>query len=172
MFVAGPCMQHGPSFLRYLKPPIRYRAMSADELLRLFAAIPDTLAGFRDRALFLTIFWTARRKSEILRLKWGDIEAVTFPDGRSGYIYRYTGKGASREIRTAELPGPAYQAIVAYLSRTNRYPGIQPGEPLFCAIYPGRVRKDRGRVPLSGATVNDAFKGYIRAAGLEDTDRS
>lgn len=64
--------------IAYSQPDIVYRAMSRTELEQFFAAIPDTPVGWRDRAMFLVYFWTARRKSELARLRWGDIEPASF----------------------------------------------------------------------------------------------
>lgn len=158
--------------LYYLKPDVHYRAMSATELEKFFACIPDTLTGLRDRAFFATIFWTARRLSEVLRLRYGDMEPALIASesgpARPGILYRYTGKGHSREIKTKELPAPAHQAIETYLRRSGRLDCIQPNEPLFCAIYPGRGRKHRRRVALTHSYIEDQFHVYIRAAGLDD----
>jgi integrase len=160
---------------RYLKPPLRYRGMSASELERLFSVIPDTLSGARDRALFLCYFWTARRHAEIARLKWRDIEEATIIDtdetAREGHIYRYVGKGHSREIKTKELPTPAYQAIVAFLRRAGRLDSITPDDPVFCSVYPGRGRKHRRLVPLTPPHICARFHAYIVAAGLDDERR-
>ncbi len=158
---------------RYLKPSVRYRALSASELERFFAVIPDTLAGARDRALFLVYFWTARRHAEIARLCWRDIEPATIIDSdeaaHEGHIYRYIGKGHAREIKTKELPAPAYSAIVAFLTRAKRLDTIQPQEPIFCSVYPGRGRARRDRVPLAPSHICARFKCYIKAAGLDDS---
>ena len=67
--------------LRHKRPERTYRAFSEDELDRFFSVIPtDTVKGLRDRAIFLLYFWTARRREEIARLRWGDIEQATIVD--------------------------------------------------------------------------------------------
>src|SRR5258708_3031850 len=91
------------------RPNRSYKAMSSEELQRFFSCIPrDTVLGLRDRALFLCYFWTARRRSEIRLLRWGDIEKTTFVerDGtrREGFQYHWFGKGHSTEEDVAELP--------------------------------------------------------------------
>ena len=61
--------------LRHRRPDRSYRAFTDEELDRFFEVIPtDTVKGLRDRAIFLLYFWTARRREEIARLRWGDIE--------------------------------------------------------------------------------------------------
>ena len=149
----------------YLAPDITYRAMSADELQRFFAVIPtNSIIGLRDRALFLCYFWTARRRSEIANLTYGDIEPATFPDGHSGYLYRYHGKGKSRQIKTKELPLPAWEAIDRYLVVSGRKATIQSGDPLFVARY------QKSGHALTSNWLNMRFKRYAEQAGL-DTER-
>jgi len=62
--------------IHHLAPDIAYRAMNTAELLRFFAAIPtDTPKGIRDRAIYLTYFWSARRRSEIARLTYRKVRS-------------------------------------------------------------------------------------------------
>jgi hypothetical protein len=78
-----------------------------------------TVKGLRDRAIFLLYFWTARRREEIARLHWGDIEQATIVDefgGRKqGWRYRFYGKVKGGQQDMAELPMPAKIAIDRYL---------------------------------------------------------
>ncbi len=140
---------------------IRYRALSTAELLRFFSAIPtDTPKGVRDRAIYLCYFWSARRRSEIARLTYGDIEPAQFA-GRAGYVYHYQGKGHARQTKTKELPAQAYAAIDAYLVASGRKATIQPGDPLFTSVY----RKATGA--LTGTWIGMQFRQYARKAGLD-----
>ena len=84
------------------------RGLSADEVRRLLAIIPDTQVGLRDRAIILTLLLTGRRRSKVLNLTAGDIET-----GEPAF-YRYSGKGGKQGRR--ELPRPAYVACVSALS--------------------------------------------------------
>jgi integrase/recombinase XerC len=84
------------------------RGLNAEEVRRLLAVVPDTVAGRRDRALLLVFVLTGRRRSEVLGLTAGDIgleDDVPF--------YAYRGKGGKRGRR--ELPRPAYAALRATL---------------------------------------------------------
>src|SRR2546421_5659481 len=66
-----PLLQTKPPTLgiKYYKVGYSPRGMTADELVRFFSVIPvDTVKGIRDRAMFLTYFWSGRRRSEIARL--------------------------------------------------------------------------------------------------------
>lgn len=155
--------------IHHLKPDIRYRAMNTAELLRFFAAIPtDTLKGIRDRAIYLCYFWSARRRSEIARLTYGDLEPATFSDGqgqlRAAHVYHYTGKGHARQVKTKELPAQAWAAVDAYLIASGRKETIAPSDPLFRSVY--RKRKSG----LTGTWLNKQFKEYVAKASL-DTER-
>lgn len=148
-------------------PP--YKAMSAEELQRFIAAIPtDTLIGLRDRAYCLTLFWTARRRTEIRLLQWGDLERTTIIDGsarREGYIFHWHGKGRQRQTDTAELPEPARAAIWAWLEASGRLETMQPGDYLF-TTDPTHGDYDPRR-PLETNTLYQAIKRYARLAGFD-----
>lgn len=159
---ANPC-----AGIKYSKPGIVYKAMNASELEKFFAVIPDTPAGWRDRALFLCYFWTARRKSELYRLRWKDIEPASF-DGRAGYLYRYQGsKGRAREARAKELPMPAYSAIVWYMEKADRLKTIRPDDPVFAPVVLSGKRESSGDA-LNNHYIGIRFKRYVRAAGLNE----
>lgn len=154
--------------IRRAKEARVYRAFDADELARFFAVIPtDTVIGCRDRALFLTYFYTARRREEIVRLRYGDITQgiLSEPDGRRriGWIYQWQGKGRAGEYRFAELPTPVKDAIDRYLQSSSRADTIRPEDPLFVPIFNGDTH-------LSGYAIWRRLKHYCRLAGL-DTKR-
>lgn len=90
----------------YPSPP---RGLSAEQLRTLLTSIPETRTGLRDRAIFLTLVLTGRRRSEVLNLRVGDL---VIENGTVYYMYR--GKGGKRGRR--ELPRPAYEAIVRALA--------------------------------------------------------
>lgn len=159
--------------LRAGKAPHVYKDMTGEEIRRFFSAIPDTLIGKRDRALFLTYFYTARRCSEILNLKWGDIAEGTVIDahGRSrrGHTYRFHNKGRHREqVETAELPAPAYDAICSYLRACGRYEQMQAHSYVFVSFRRG---PGRNYIPtearLGDDATRDAMKRRAAAAGLD-----
>jgi len=57
------------------EPYARARGLSAEEVARLLAAIPvESAAGLRLRALVLAYLLTGRRRSEVLNLRWRDLE--------------------------------------------------------------------------------------------------
>jgi site-specific recombinase XerD len=153
--------------LPHLKPAVAYHSLTSSELSRLFAAMPvTTIKGLRDRALYLCYFWTTRRRAEIIGLRWRDIEPVTL-DGRATHLYRYRQKGTSRTVRTAELPVPAWNAIVRYLEASGRLETMLPDSPVFVSVHPGQGYHDsRKNVPLNRDYANREFKKYAAAAGL------
>src|SRR3990170_2603381 len=81
------------------------RGYSAQEVRRLLAVVPDTVAGLRDRAILLVLILTGRRRAEVIGMTAGD---VSLEDAVPYYTYR--GKGGKRGRR--ELPRPAYAAIL------------------------------------------------------------
>ncbi|MBN9494956.1 tyrosine-type recombinase/integrase [bacterium] len=132
--------------------PSPARGYSADDVRRLLGAVPDTVAGRRDRAIILTLVLTARRRSEVINLKAGDITL----EGETAF-YSYRGKGGKRGRR--ELPRPAYDAIIATLSDCGKtLLGMHPEESLWQASA-----AERG---VTSATFYARLRKYMVAAGL------
>ncbi|MGO9207222.1 MAG: tyrosine recombinase XerC [Candidatus Limnocylindrales bacterium] len=128
--------------------PAPARGLSAEDVRRLLAVVPDTIRGRRDRAILLTFVLTGRRRTEVVELKAGDI---TVEDGTSFYSYR--GKGNKRGRR--ELPRPAYQAIVRTLADAGKdLATMAPEESLW---------------RISGGTFYGRFRRYLAATGLAPT---
>lgn len=155
--------------IQYGQPARRIRYLTESEIKALFAVIPtDTLRGVRDRAAFLLYFYTARRRSEVGLLTWSSIEPATFTnaDGihRQGHMYKWYGKGKSGVEDSAELPEPAWQAIIHWLEFSGRLATMQPDSPLFVGIDPGGKLQKRAFSPWA---MNDRLKSYARAAGIE-----
>lgn len=157
------------------KPERSPKGLSYEELTQFFAVIPqDRLIGIRDKAILILTFWTARRRSEIAGLLYGDIQPALFPGGergmRQGWSYSFRGKGQKSIRDSQELPQPAKDAIDWYLIASGRMETIQPGDPLFTAIgreegqggnvRPGEVRK------LSAKGIANRIVLYARMAGL------
>jgi len=137
--------------------------MSYEEFTQFFAVIPkDTPLGLRDRAIFLLYFWTARRRAEIQRLTWGDIEQGTIIDEggsrRIGWLYHFRNKGSSTQDDVAELPEAAKVALDKYLVASGRMASIQPEDPLFVAEGSNR--------PLSFVGIYKIMRKYLIASGL------
>jgi integrase len=128
--------------------PAPARGLSADEVRRLLAVVPDTVRGRRDRALLLTFILTGRRRSEVLNLRAGDILV-----GDDVVMYQYRGKGGKTGRR--ELPRPAYEAISRMLADSGRdLAAMDPAESPW---------------HISGGTFYGRFRRYLAAAGLAPT---
>jgi len=131
------------------------RGLSADEVRRLLAVVPDTVAGRRDRALLLTFVLTGRRRAEVIGLTAGDISI----EGETAF-YSYRGKGGKRGRR--ELPRPAYEALCATLGDAGLL--LAEMEPTASLWQAGA-----GVRGITSATFYNRFRRYLRAAGLAPT---
>jgi len=128
------------------------RGLNADEVRRLLAVVPDTVAGRRDRALLLTFVLTGRRRVEVIGLTGGDISL----EGETAF-YRYRGKGGKQGRR--ELPKPAYEALCATLRDAGlSLVDMDPSASLWQAAA--------GTRGVTGSTFYARFRRYLRAAGL------
>jgi site-specific recombinase XerD len=128
------------------------RGLSAEEVRRLLAVVPDTVAGRRDHALLLTFVLTGRRRSEVIGLTAGDISL----EGETAF-YSYRGKGGKRGRR--ELPRPAYEALCTTLADTGlALTEMEPAASLWQA--------GAGPRGVTGSTMYSRFRRYLRAAGL------
>src|SRR5665811_670934 len=131
------------------------RGLSADEVRRLLAIVPDTIAGRRDRALLLTFVLTGRRRAEVIGLTAGDISV----EGETAF-YSYRGKGGKRGRR--ELPRPAYEALCATLGDAGlSLAAMDPSASLW--------QTAAGTRGVTGSTFYARFRRYLRAAGLAPT---
>jgi integrase/recombinase XerC len=131
------------------------RGYGADEVRRLLAVVPDTVAGRRDRAMLLTLVLTGRRRAEVIGLKAGDLSL----EGENCF-YAYRGKGGKRGRR--ELPRPAFEAIRTTLADAGKeLATMAPTEPLWQA----------GARPegVTNGTFYARFRRYLAAAGLAPT---
>jgi site-specific recombinase XerD len=132
--------------------PAPSRGLSANQLRTLLSSIPETRAGLRDRAIFLTLVLTGRRRSEVLNLHVSDLGI----EGETVY-YIYRGKGGKHGRR--ELPRPAYVAIVRALSAFGKdLATMAPDDSIWRA-----VGTDAG---ITDGTAYLRFRRYLKDAGL------
>lgn len=155
--------------IAYSRPDVKYKALSSEEIKRFFAVIPATVKGARDRAIFLTYIYTARRRSELLRLRVSDITLSSLVDAdgtrRACPVYEFSSKGRSREMQRAELPAPAWAAIQEYWRIADRGERPPEDEPVF-AVTKRSGSGGRKDAWLNGDYVNLVFKDYCKQAGL------
>jgi site-specific recombinase XerD len=131
------------------------RGLSTEEVRRLLAVVPDTVAGRRDRALLLFFVLTGRRRAEVIGLTASDISV----EGDTAF-YSYRGKGGKGGRR--ELPRPAYEALRATLSDA----GLALAEMDSDASLWQAAAGTRG---ITSATYYNRFRRYLTAAGLAPT---
>ncbi|NLF02900.1 MAG: tyrosine-type recombinase/integrase [Anaerolineales bacterium] len=149
-----------------ISPYDRARKVNPEDFRRLLAVIPaDTVAGARDRALFLWYVLCARRRSEVIGLRGRDLRL----DGQR-LMYRVRLKGG--KVKWKELPPPVWAAVQGYLELAGRT--LHDDAPLFVATvdagqhlraYYGATAPD-GEQPLSGEAVSQALSRYAARAGL------
>jgi integrase/recombinase XerC len=133
-------------------PPAR--GLSAEEVRRLLAVIPDTPPGLRDRAIILTLVLTGRRRAEVFRMTAGDL---SFDDETC--FYSYKGKGGKTGRR--ELPRPALDALRAALAAYGR--GLEQMSP-HESLWPSPAATNGEG--LRSATFYGRFRRYLEKAGL------
>lgn len=134
--------------------PTPPRGLSADEIRRVLAVIPETAEGLRDKAIVLTLVLTGRRRSEILGLKAGDISVA------GGLFYTYRGKGGKKAKR--ELPRPAFEAIETSLAVSDKHLATMgPSE----SLWPSRHPTSNG-AGITDGTFYANLGRYLRLAGL------
>lgn len=129
----------------------------------------DCLMGKRDFALLFTFLVTCRRSSEILSMKWGDLQEM----GDGHYAFRYRYKGG--KDRRAVLNRRCYQAICAYLREDGRPPEEMEAEDyIFVPMYPERIqrlnpeREVDPNQPISNSMANRILKKYARRCEVDE----
>ena len=133
-------------------PPAR--GLSAEEVRKLLAVIPETPQGLRDRALILTLVLTGRRREEVFRMRAGDLSFES-----EVCFYEYRGKGGKTGRR--ELPRPVLDALRAALAAWGReLADMSPGD----SLWPSPA--SRGGEGLRSATFYGRFRRYLEKAGL------
>jgi site-specific recombinase XerD len=149
---ANPCDQ----LERPKVSPSPPRGLSAEEIKRLLAVIPEKPAGLRDRAIVLTLTLTGRRRSEVMNMKAGDISQT------GGLLYTYRGKGGKQAKR--ELPRPAFEAIeIALAAWGKSLATMDHHESLWPTDDPDRARAGLG---ITSGTFYGNLRRYFRKAGL------
>ncbi len=148
------------------EPSRRAAALTIDEVRRLCDVCDNTLAGQRDRALFLVGFAGALRRSELVCIKVEDVEWTS-----TGMIVLLTRSKTDKEGRGAEISisAGAHEATcpVKALKQWIKAAGIRSG-PVFRKIHCSGSLLKRGMTP-------DAVRQILlrRAAmtGLKGTRR-
>ena len=133
------------------------RGLSAEEIRRLLAVIPETKSGLRDRAIVLTLTLTGRRRTEVLEMVRGDLT-----NDSDRVFYSYRGKGGKQGKR--ELPRPAYDAITQQLAAWGKdISAMDKNESLWPTDDAERSGAGHG---ITSGTFYGNLQRYQRAAGL------
>lgn len=162
--------------LKYGAPNSRLRVFTESELSALFGAMDkSTVMGSRDFAIFSFFLYTAKRREEVARLRFCDIEACTIVDtdgsSRLGYTFSYYPKGSARQQKKQELPEPCWTALQHYLELAGRQ-DIKADDPLF---LPCRPPRGGGPKITLGQALNSwnmarSLKRYARLAGIANPE--
>ncbi len=128
-------------------PEPRPRGLTPERIRELLAALPDSSAGRRDRAIIVLAVLTGLRRSELLGLTR---DAIITHDGVPYLDWRAKGG----KMRHRELPGPALDAIAAWLATAGR--------PL------DQLDDDALIFPVSGATFAENLRRYGARIGEDD----
>jgi site-specific recombinase XerD len=147
---------------------IRARFRHKDPMIRIVAR--------RDYALLLLYLLSGRRRAEIIRLRWRDVQLR--PSGE--LIIETRIKGGT--FRTQEIADPSAQhALLAYLKESGRLATIQPDDPLWIAHdraqvtepghrkhshHPANAPRQPGQ-PLTSHRFVSMLQKYAKAAGLK-----
>ena len=128
------------------------------------------MKGSRDTCIYLFFAITARRRSELATLTYGDIKPAILIDAngarRSGHTFSFRGKGHSQEEDIQECPSLVVAQLTRYLEMSGRLATIKGTDPLFVATdLNAGIRFDKSK-PLSDESIAHAFKRYCRLAGL------
>jgi site-specific recombinase XerD len=148
LVVSNPC----DAIERPKATPSQPHGLSAEQVQKLLAVIPDTKVGLRDRAIILTLVFTGRRRAEVMGLR---VSNLSNEDGRTYYAYR--GKGGKTGRR--ELPRPAYDAIAEALSAWDKdLATMAPADSLWPS--------GGSTGGVTSGTVYGSLRRYLAEAGL------
>jgi site-specific recombinase XerD len=128
------------------------RGMTAEEIQKLLAVIPTTRTGLRDRAIVLTLVFTARRRAEVMGLKVSNLI-------REGDTVQYTYRGKGGKTGKRELPRPAYEAIVTALAAWGKDLDTMAADE---SLWPSASNPNG----LTSGTFYGNLQRYLKKAGL------
>jgi integrase len=99
--------------------------MTAEDIQKLLAVIPDTRTGLRDKVIILTLTFTGRRRAEVMGLRAGSLI-------REGGTVLYESRGKGGKTGKRELPRPVSEAIGTALAAWSKdHTTMKADEPLW-----------------------------------------
>jgi len=161
-------------------PPKRvykFKGMSLDQLRAFFAAIDansNVIVRIRDKAIFMWLLYSLRRRAELCKLTWGDIAKTTIRDEqgneREALVYSWSGKGDGGNSHLIEVPQPCDELLIDYLTVSGRLADMTNASPLFVGHGPrnGGGVGSRGDTALDPASIYWSFRSYAKKTGMID----
>src|SRR5579859_6871697 len=135
----------------------RTEGLTVDEVNEILATCDGTLAGLRDRALLMTLFYEGLRRSEASKLRYRDVST------KRGLLEIRDAK--NNPYATIRLRPEVKSAIDDYLEVLNRElekRDTRPEDPVFVSL--SRLRSFGKR--LAPSSINNVVKGRVRKAGI------
>jgi len=148
------------------------KAILVPELEAMLRALPAGLPGLRDRALLLTGFAGAFRRSELVSLDWRDLE---FRDAGVVVTLRYSKTDQEGQGRSVAIPKSSkahrcpVRALLEWRGASLPEEGEAEGGPVFRPFGP-RLRLLPGR--LSDKAVARVIKRSLEACGRDASEYS
>lgn len=142
------------------KPPAQVSPILKEDLTVMLSHVPDTIKGYRDRALLLLGFCAALRRSELAAVKVADLEftsqgiILTLPRSKTDQ----TGQGRKIGIPKGRGRICPVVSVGFWMKQLSEERG-----PLFCPIAKGGII---GQGQLSDRAIADIIKHYAQKAGL------
>jgi integrase/recombinase XerD len=132
--------------------------LTLDEIERMVASCDGTLAGLRDRAILLTLYYQGLRRSEASKLNYRDL--VT----RRGLLEVRDAKNNPNDtVRLRPEVKAAIEAYLDVLNRELRRRETRAEDPVFVSL--SRIRSYGRR--LSAVSINVIVKTRARAAAID-----
>lgn len=135
----------------------RTEGLSVDEVNQILSTCNGTLAGLRDRALLMTLFYEGLRRSEASKLRYRDVST------KRGLLEIRDAK--NNPYATIRLRPEVRTAIDDYLEVLNRElekRETRPEDAVFVSL--SRLRSFGKR--LAPSSINNVVKARVRLAGI------
>lgn len=153
-------VQGNPVVLARPKPPKRYqhsKALTEKQIQKLLQAVPrNTTVGLRDYALLVWYLHTGHRRSEVIRLRWSDLERND--DNKLQVTFKVKGGDYIAE----EVSDTCWTTLVDYLRASDRLDSMSPDTPLWI----GHAYNNTQETQLVSHSFVKSFKRYAKKAGL------